>query len=88
MILDSTRTVLVWLFSLAIHSQPFSPTQLAGFLILIAGSLLLSARAAPLPRPTACRCNGLLVRRRLPLGRRLALAARHPLQLRGSSVQL
>jgi drug/metabolite transporter (DMT)-like permease len=48
MVLDSTRTVIVWLFSLIVHAaapesghgQAFSYLQLVGFLILVAGSIV------------------------------------------------
>ena len=46
MVMDCTRTVIVWCFSMLVyyttptsgHGQPFSALQLAGFLVLILGS--------------------------------------------------
>lgn len=39
-VLDSIRTLVIWLFSLAVQWQVFSGIQLAGFLVLIVGMFL------------------------------------------------
>lgn len=39
-VLDSVRTLVIWLFSLAVQWQAFSVLQLAGFLVLIVGMFL------------------------------------------------
>ena len=49
MVMDCTRTVIVWVFSMSVyyaggkhsgHGQPFSSLQLLGFLILVLGSMV------------------------------------------------
>lgn len=40
MVLDSIRTLVIWIFSLAIQWQVFHPLQLLGFFILIVGMCL------------------------------------------------
>ena len=40
MVLDSVRTLFIWLFSLAIVWQSFFPTQLVGFVLLILGAFI------------------------------------------------
>ncbi|CAM6032148.1 unnamed protein product, partial [Sphagnum compactum] len=39
-VLDSVRTFVIWIFSLAIGWQKFSPIQMAGFFVLILGMFL------------------------------------------------
>lgn len=39
-VLDSIRTLVIWLFSLAVQWQAFSVVQLAGFMVLIVGMFL------------------------------------------------
>jgi len=39
-VLDSVRTLVIWIFSLAVQWQVFSGIQLAGFLVLIVGMFL------------------------------------------------
>uniref|UniRef100_A0A131XCH7 Putative solute carrier family 35 member f6 n=1 Tax=Hyalomma excavatum TaxID=257692 RepID=A0A131XCH7_9ACAR len=40
MVLDSVRTLVIWLFSLAVRWQSFNWTQIVGFLVLILGMFL------------------------------------------------
>uniref|UniRef100_A0A023GP72 Putative conserved plasma membrane protein n=1 Tax=Amblyomma triste TaxID=251400 RepID=A0A023GP72_AMBTT len=40
MVLDSVRTLVIWLFSLAVSWQSFNWTQIVGFLVLILGMFL------------------------------------------------
>lgn len=40
MVLDSVRTLVIWLFSLAVHWQMFHALQPVGFLILVAGMVV------------------------------------------------
>ena len=40
MVLDSVRTLFIWLFSLAVVWQAFFPTQLVGFVLLILGAFI------------------------------------------------
>jgi hypothetical protein len=39
-VLDSVRTFIIWIFSLSIGWQKFSPIQMAGFFVLILGMFL------------------------------------------------
>jgi hypothetical protein len=39
-VLDSVRTFIIWIFSLGIGWQKFSPIQMAGFFVLILGMFL------------------------------------------------
>ena len=60
MVLDSTRTIVVWVFSLTVHAlspasshgQAFSYLQLVGFVILVCGSLVYY-EVVPLCKPRA-----------------------------------
>jgi len=60
MVLDSVRTVVIWMVSLSVHWQGFNYLQLIGFLVLICGMCLYNniliaptlTRWGIIPRPT------------------------------------
>ena len=40
MVLDSLRTLIIWVFTLALGWQPFEGLQILGFILLIIGMML------------------------------------------------
>lgn len=43
MVLDSLRTIIIWAFSLGVHWESFCGVQVAGFVILLSGTIIYNA---------------------------------------------